>query len=202
MNAPVCADTSSMNSSKGMRGAPPQSDPGRRGLHRDEDPCVLLRAGRGTGGYQLPSCDAGDRPPFGKPRAMRDPHDHPIVCVLLEPRGNALTVVLLGRTYPEVMPPEPVGGPFVTRKAAEDHRSTYIPAAHRHSEEMLGLTLPAASYSVVEGCNLVEALCAALELPGHHSSRDDVTPNEPRSSSKLQENSSSLPDTSLSTKLR
>lgn len=95
-----------------------------------------------------------------------------------------------------------VGGPFVTRKAAEDHRSTYIPAAHRHSEEMLGLTLPAASYSVVEGCNLVEALCAALELPGHRSSRDDVTPNEPRSSSKLQENSSSLPDTSLSTKLR
>jgi len=28
------------------------------------------------------------------------------VCVLLEAQGNALTVVLLGPTYPKVMPPE------------------------------------------------------------------------------------------------
>ena len=58
-----------------------------------------------------------------------------------------------------------VGGPFVTRTAAEDHRSAYIAAAHRQSEELLGLTLPVKSYTIVEGWDLVGALCVALELP-------------------------------------
>ena len=53
------------------------------------------------------------------PASSSEPTHHCVtVCVLLEARGNALTVVLLGPTYPKVMPPESAAHIKQTRAAA------------------------------------------------------------------------------------